>query len=154
MHHWQHHDSRQPTFDVHTCPQHVFSNEHIKPLLPLDKRSSRSPFLRILGNTSMSILSLHYSRPLSTLSIKLPIMLFSYTLLFAILTTFVVAAPARTLRPDQGSTALAKRDTKVLELPAKGIPFRDAAKYLAVPSFSCWIRLPSPNLVSRSFLFP
>ena len=75
-------------------------------------------------------------------------MLFSYTLLFAMLTTFVVAAPTSP-RSHRGLT----KDDKVLELPAEGIPFRDAAKYLAVPSSSCWTRLPS-NLVSRFLLFP
>ena len=76
-------------------------------------------------------------------------MLFSYTLLFAMLTTFVVAAPTSP-RSHRGLT----KDDEVLELPAEGIPFREAAKYLAVPKFSCWTRLPSPNLVSRFLLFP
>ena len=70
----------------------MIPHKRIKPLLPLDEPSSWSPFLRILGSPSVSIPSLHYIHPLFTL----PIMLFCYTLLFAMLTTFVVATPIQT----------------------------------------------------------
>ena len=63
-------------------------------------------------------------------------MLFSYTLLFAILTAFVAAAPTQT-SPSTG------------ELPANGLLLSEASKYVTGKS---WTRLPSPNLVSRFFL--